>query len=38
MQIEEFAKEEFQAALEELRKQEGVTEQDIENFKKNAII
>lgn len=35
---EELAKEEFLAALEELRNQDGVTEKDVEAFKKNAII
>ncbi len=36
--MEELAKEEFDATIQELKKQDGITEEDVEQFKKNAII
>ena len=36
--MEDLAKEEFDANIEELRKQDGITEVDIEQFKKNALV
>ena len=36
--MEELAKEEFDATIQELKKQEGITEEDVEQFKKTAII
>ena len=36
--MEELAKEEFEATIQELKKQDGITEEDVEQFKKNAII
>ena len=36
--MEDLAKEEFDANIEELRKQDGITEKDIEQFKKNALV
>jgi hypothetical protein len=35
---EEMAKEEYEHVLEELRHQEGVTEDDVRNFEKSAIL
>ena len=36
--MEELAKEEFDATIQELKKQDGITEEDVEQFKKTAII
>ncbi len=36
--MEELAKEEFEATIQELKKQDGITQEDVEQFKKNAII
>ena len=36
--MEELAKEEFHATIQELKKQDGITEEDVEQFKKTAII
>jgi hypothetical protein len=38
LMMEELAKGEFEAQVEELRNQDGVTDEDVENFKKAAII
>jgi len=38
IEVEEIAKEEYERVLEDLRHQEGVTEEDVRNFEKTAII
>lgn len=38
IEVEEIAKEEYERVLEDLRHQEGVTDEDVRNFEKTAII